>query len=117
MKKILSLTLAAAAVVAMAAPSLAQAAKGTSATPPAAATKEPAKAAPVKNLTGEFVSMDKAAKTVIVKSMIDKKAAQITFSVDEVMLATLAQLKPGDKVKVSYEEMGDKFIAKTIVKG
>ena len=117
MKKILSLTLAAAAVVASAAPSLGQAPKATPATPPAAASKEAPKAAPVKNLTGELVSMDRAAKTVTVKSMIDKKAAQITFSVDEALFATLPQLKPGDKVKVNYEEMGEKFIAKTIVKG
>ena len=117
MKKMLSLTLAAAAVVASAAPSLGQAPKAAPATPPAAASKEAPNAAMVKNLTGEFVAIDKAAKTVTVKSMIDKEAAQITFSVDEVMLTTLAQFKPGDKVKVSYEEMGQKLIAKTIVKG
>jgi hypothetical protein len=117
MKRTVSFMLAAAAVVASAAPSLAQAPKATPATPPAAAAKEAPKAAPVKNLTGEFVSMDKTAKTVIVKSMLENKAAQITFNVDEAMFTTLAQFKPGDKVKVSYEEMGDKFIAKTIIKG
>jgi Cu/Ag efflux protein CusF len=40
----------------------------------------------------------------------------MTLSVDEAMLTTLGQLKAGDKVKITYEEMGGKFIAKTIAK-
>jgi hypothetical protein len=60
--------------------------------------------------------MDKAAKTVTVKYLVDKKSTQLTLSVDETMLASLAQFKSGDHIKVTYEEMGEKFIAKTIVK-
>ena len=70
----------------------------------------------MKNITGEFVAMDKAAKTVTVKHVVDKKSTQLTLSVDEAMLTNLAALKAGDHVKVTYEEMGGKFIAKTIAK-
>jgi hypothetical protein len=35
---------------------------------------------------------------------------------DDAMLTALAQFKAGDQVKVSYEEIDGKFIAKTIVK-
>ena len=114
MKTFTSITAALAAVAVLAGTSLAQAPKP--ATPPTAATPAPAKAPVVKSLTGEFVAMDKAAKTVTVKYLVDKKPTQITLSVDETMLASLAQFKSGDQVKVTYEEMGEKFIAKTIVK-
>jgi Cu/Ag efflux protein CusF len=107
MKKILmSLTAALVAVAVLGGASFAQAPT----TPP------PAKAAAVKSLTGEFVAMDKTAKTVTVKYLVDKKATQMTLSVNDAMLTSLAQLKAGDQVKVTYEEMGGKFIAKTIAK-
>lgn len=83
---------------------------------PAPAAQAPAKAAATKDIIGEFVSVDKAAKTVIVKHVVDQKASQLTLNVDEAMLATAAQLKAGDKVKVTYEEMGGKLIAKAIAK-
>jgi Cu/Ag efflux protein CusF len=119
MKTFMSLTAALVAVALLAGASLAQA--PTPATPPTAATPAPATAAPakapmVKNLTGEFVALDKAAKTVTVKHVVDNKPAQITLNVDEALLTSLAQFKAGDKVKVTYEETGGKYIAKTIVK-
>jgi Cu/Ag efflux protein CusF len=85
-------------------------------TTPAPAAQAPAKAPVVQNITGEFVAMDKAAKTVTVKHVVDNKPTQITLGVDDTMLTALAQIKAGDKVKVTYEEMGGKFVAKTIVK-
>ena len=86
------------------------------ATPPAAVAPDAAKAAP-KSLAGELVAVDQAAKTVTVKHMVDKKPMQLTLSVDESAMAALAQLKPGDQVKVTYVQMGDKNIVKSIVKG
>jgi Cu/Ag efflux protein CusF len=83
---------------------------------PAPAAQAPAKAPVVKNITGEFVAMDKTAKTVTVKHVVDNKPTQLTLSVDDAMLTALAQIKAGDQVKVTYEEMGGKLIAKTIVK-
>jgi len=100
-KTLMSLMAALVAVAVLAGASLAQA---------------PAKAAAVKTITGEFVAMDKTAKTVTVKYLVDKKPTQMTLGVDDTMLTSLAQFKAGDQVKVTYEEMGGKFIAKTIAK-
>ena len=105
-KTLMSLMAALVAVAVLAGASLAQ----------APATPAPAKAAAVKSITGEFVTMDKTAKTVTVKYLVEKKATQMTLSVDDTMLTSLLQLKAGDHVKVTYEEMGGKFFAKTIVK-
>jgi Cu/Ag efflux protein CusF len=117
MKTFTSVVAGLVAVAVVAGASFAQAPAPKPAAPPApaAAAQAPAKPA-VKDITGEFVSMDKTAKTVIVKHVVDQKASQMTLSVDEAMLATLAQFKAGDKVKVTYEEMGGKLIAKAIAK-
>jgi hypothetical protein len=113
MKKFLSLIAAVAAVTVLSGASLAQAPKAAAPATPAAA---PTKAPMLKNITGEFVMMDKAAKTATVKYLVDQKPTQIILTVDEAMLTTLTQFKAGDQVKVSYEETDGKFIAKTIVK-
>ena len=115
MKTFKYVLVAALAIPAIAGQGFAQTSKP--ATPPAApaASDEAAKAA-AKSLAGELVSVDQAAKTVTVKHMVDKKAMQVTMSVDESAVATLAQLKPGDQVKVTYVEMGEKRIVKSIVK-
>jgi Cu/Ag efflux protein CusF len=105
-KTLMSLMAALVAVAVLAGASLAQ----------VPTTQAPAKAPVVKTITGEFVSMDKAAKTVTVKYLADKKPTQMILNVDDTMLTSLAQFKAGDQVKVSYEEMGGKFIAKTIAK-
>ena len=76
-----------------------------------AATQDATKVAG-KNLAGELVSVDQAAKTVTVKHIVDSKPMQLTMSVEDSAIATLAQLKPGDQVKVTYVEMGEKRIVK-----
>lgn len=128
MKKFAAFVVAAAVVPALVGPSFAQTEKKP-ATPPAmtetdkkpaatpapAKTESPAREAAVKNLTGEIVSMDQTARTVTVKHMVDKKAAQVTFSVEDA--AMLTSFKAGDHVKVTYAEMGDKRVVKSIVKG
>ena len=100
------------AIPVLAGPGFAQTAKPT--TPPAAA-EDPAKAA-FKSLAGELVAFDQTAKTVTVKHMVDKKPIHSTFSVEESAVEALAKLKPGDHVKVTYVESGDKRIAKSVVK-
>jgi Cu/Ag efflux protein CusF len=123
MKKLVALALVAAAVPALAGPSFAQADKKPAAppamtqtekkpatTPAPAATKES-----MKDLAGEIVAMDQKAKTVTVKHMMSNKAAEMTFHVEDSALFT--QFKAGDHVKVTYAEMGDKRVARTIVKG
>jgi Cu/Ag efflux protein CusF len=113
------LLIAAVAVPALAGPGFAQTPKP--AAPPAAPAAAPAAqdAAKVadKNLAGELVSVNQAAKTVTVKHMVDSKPMQMTMNVEDSAVATLAQLKPGDQVKVTYVEMGEKRIVKSIVKG
>ena len=81
------------------------------ATTPAPAA--PAKAPAVKQVTGELVGLDKAAKTAVVKYVVDQKPMQMTFSVDEAMFA---QFKMGDRIKVTYHEVDGKFVATTIAK-
>lgn len=119
MKTFAYLLVAAVAVPAIAGPGFAQTTKPatTTAAPAAApATPEAAKAT-AKNLAGELVAVDQAAKTVTLKHMVDSKPMQLTMSVEDGAMASLAQLKPGDQVKVSYVEMGEKKVVKSIVKG
>lgn len=121
MKTFKYLLVAAVAVPALAGPGFAQTSKPAAppaapAAPAPAVAREAAKVAG-KNLAGELVSVDQAAKTVTVKHMVDSKPMQLTMTVEEGAIATLAQLKPGDQVKVTYVEMGEKRIVKSIVKG
>jgi len=122
MKTFAYLLVAAVAVPAIAGPGFAQTTKPatTPAAPPAAAapaaTPDAVKAT-AKNLAGELVAVDQTAKTVTLKHMVDSKPMQLTMSVEDSAMASLAQLKPGDQVKVSYVEMGEKRIVKSIVKG
>jgi Cu/Ag efflux protein CusF len=120
MKTFAYLLVAAVAVPAIAGPGFAQTTKpATTPAAPAAAAPATPEAAKVtaKNLAGELVSVDQAAKTVTLKHMVDSKPMQLTMSVEDGAMASLAQLKPGDQVKVSYVEMGEKKVVKSIVKG
>jgi Cu/Ag efflux protein CusF len=110
------LLVAAVAVPALAGPGFAQTSKPAAPAVTPAVTQDAAKVAG-KSLAGELVSVDQTAKTVTVKHMVDSKPMQLTMSVEDTAIATLAQLKPGDQVKVTYIEMGGKRIVKSIVKG
>ena len=112
MKTLKFLMVAAVAVPALTGSAFAQAPKP--ATPPAHA-EDAAKAA-AKSFTGELVVADQAARTVTVKHRVDGTPMQLTFGVEDGALSTLAGLKPGDHVKVTYVEMGDKRIIRSIVK-
>jgi hypothetical protein len=84
--------------------------------PPATAPHAAPKAAHLKTLRGELVSVDEFAKTFTVKHMVDKKAEEITFSAEGKALAALAKIKPGDHLKVTYAQMGERPVATTITK-
>lgn len=112
MKTFKYLAVATVAISAVAGPAFAQTTKPAA----PAATEEATKAAP-KSLAGELVAFDQTAKTVTMKHMVDKKPMQVTFSVEDGAVAALAQLKPGDPIKVTYVEMGEKRIIKSVVKG
>jgi hypothetical protein len=137
MKKFVAFAVAVAAVPALVGPSFAQADKkpaapamteaGKPAAPaampetekkaaaPAPAKMDAAREAAVKSLAGEIVAMDQGTRTFTVKHMADKKPVEMKFSVEDSSVFT--QFKPGDHVKVTYAEMGDKRIARTVVKG
>ncbi len=127
MKRFVAFVVAVAAVPALMGPSFAQSEKKP-ATPPAATETEKKAAAPapakmdaapreaaVKSLAGEIVTMDQTARTFTVKHMADKKSVQMTFSVEDPSM--FAQFKPGDHVMITYAEMGDKRVARSVVKG
>jgi len=80
----------------------------------AASEKSPApekKAAPKsKTFKGEFVSMDAAARTIVVK---DEKG-EMTFDIAGVK--KVAEFKAGDKVMVAYTEKDGKMVAKAVAK-
>jgi hypothetical protein len=70
--------------------------------------------ASVMQTAGEVVSVDSAAKTVTIKG----KKGSMTFTVDDKTRIvrgqkrkTLADLQPGDKLKVKYTEVGGKNVA------
>jgi Cu/Ag efflux protein CusF len=127
MKKFVAFVVAVAAVPALVGPSFAQSDKQP-ATPPAATEteKKPAMPAPakmdqapreaaMKSLAGEIVTMDQGTRTFTLKHMADKKPMQMTFNVEDPKMFT--QFKPGDHVKVTYAEVSDKRIVRSIVKG
>jgi Cu/Ag efflux protein CusF len=119
MKKFVAFAVAVAAVPAVLGSSFAQTETKPAPKPstsPAPAKMEPAaRETALKSLMGEIVAVDQGARTVTVKHMVDKKAAQMTFNVEDATV--LAPFKAGDQVKVTYAEMGEKRIARTIVKG
>jgi Cu/Ag efflux protein CusF len=123
MRKFVAFAVAVAAVPTLVGPSFAQTEKKPAAPPPAATEARPAapakmdpapREAAVKNLAGEIVAMDQGTHSFTVKHMVDKKPVQMTFSVEDASVFT--QFKPGDHVKVTYAEMGDKRVARHIVK-
>jgi Cu/Ag efflux protein CusF len=122
MKKLVALAVAVAAVPALAGPTFAQTEKKPAMSPAVTeAEKKPAMPAPaarevaVKNVAGEIVAMDQTARTFTVSHMADRKPAQMTFSVEDPTV--FAQFKRGDHVKITYAEMGDKRLVRSIVKG
>jgi len=61
---------------------------------------------------GEVVKTDPAARSLVVKV----EGKDITFAVSDKAAKALGDLKPGDKVMVSYEESGGKRTADAIEK-
>lgn len=84
--------------------------------PPVTAPHTAQKPAHLKTLRGELVSVDEFAKTFTMKHMVDKKAQEITFSAEGKALAALAKIKPGDHLRVTYAQMGERPVATTITK-
>ncbi len=117
MKKALMIVLAILISVAFVTTVLAQEKKAAAPDKPAVATDKPvkekavdkAKKAGAKKFAGDFVSMDEAAKTIVVKG-----ETEMTFDVSKVK--KMAKFAAGDKVNVVYVEKDGKNIAKAVAK-
>jgi Cu/Ag efflux protein CusF len=116
MKKALMIALAILITVAFVTTVMAQDKKAATDKPAAATDKpvkekvvEKAKKAGVKKFAGDFVSMDEAAKTIVVKG-----ETEMTFDVSKVK--KMAKFAAGDKVNVVYTEADGKNVAKAVTK-
>jgi hypothetical protein len=69
-----------------------------------------------KNLTGEVVSVEKGRRQMTVKESGLFTSKEVTFAVAEPVVPMLAELQPGDRVKVGYVEAHGQFIARAITK-
>ena len=66
-------------------------------------------------MVGDVVSVDTAAKNLIVKHTVKGKAEEMTIGSGEKSAEVLATLKAGDQVRVAYDAYG-KPMALTIAK-
>ncbi len=109
MNRLIALVVAALAVLLAAGPGLAQTVKPAT---QHAATHTPR----LKNTSGEVVSLDQMAKTLTVKPTAGKTAKELTFTVADSAAGSLAQLKPGDRIRVGYTREAGTLTAEKIVK-
>jgi hypothetical protein len=118
MRKLVVLPMAALMMLGFAGLSYAQ---PTTAEPPAqgkmtamgkAETSTPGK---LHRLAGEVVAVDQTAKTVTIKHMVRGKPKEATFNVAEQAAPALVDLKPNDRVRLSYDKEQGRLIAQSIV--
>jgi hypothetical protein len=85
--------------------------------PPSSEAVKPAAAHPQvmkpRALTGQVVGVDQGAKTVTVKGT-GQAPKQMTFTLDKASTVFLNNLKPGERVRVSYVDMDGHLMAKSI---
>lgn len=117
MRKLIVVLIATLTIACFAGPSFAQATTAqqpaqTKATEPAKA--EMPQATKLHHLIGEVVSVNQAAKTVEIKHMVRGKEKEATFTAEEQAAPTLATLKPGDRVKISYQRANGQLLAQSI---
>ncbi len=117
MKRVVPL-MAALAIVSQSGIALAQAtpAEKPSAGEAAKPTKAPVTASKARYLTGEVVSVDQKAESLTVKRTVSQKSKEYTFAVEKDAVSALSDLKPGDRVRVTYTRAeGGRMMAKAIV--
>lgn len=68
----------------------------------------------LESLTGEVVSVNQEAKQLTVKQSGWFTSKEMTFTVAEQATPMLAELQPGDEVKVGYFELDGQLIASVI---
>jgi len=67
------------------------------------------------HLDGEVVAVDPTAKTVTIKYMVRGQPKDATFNVAEKAAASLGNLQPNDRVKLSYSKENGRLTAQSIV--
>jgi Cu/Ag efflux protein CusF len=92
---------------------------GTAFAADTSAASTPAKSAPAtmtaeRHLTAQVVAVNADAKTLTVRR--SPKAKEMTLTVDPAATSSLADLKTGDRVKVTYLDEHGQLTAKTITK-
>lgn len=101
MRTIAVLFLSVFTVLSLAGPSLAEVAAG--------------KGAKTRQLIGDVVSVNREAKSVIVKTA-GRMPRDYTFAADKDATGALAELKPGERVRVTYTRAQKALTATAIVK-
>jgi hypothetical protein len=86
--------------------------------PPSSEAVKPAAAHPPlvmkpRALTGQVVAVDRDAKTVTVKGS-GQASKEMTFTLDKASTVSLNNLKPGERVRVSYVDLDGHLMAKSI---
>lgn len=74
-----------------------------------------AQAAKARRVVGEVVAVDTEARTVTIKKL-GKKPEELTFAVEQSGAGALSELKPGDRLRITYVTADGKLLAKTIKK-
>jgi hypothetical protein len=118
MRKLTIFLIAALTMLSIAGPSFAQARMAEQ--PTRGKTAELAKAetsqtARPHHLIGEVVAVDQAAKTATIKFTVRRNPKEATFTVEDQAAPTLADLKPGERVRVDYHKEQGRLIAHSIV--
>lgn len=101
--------------LALSAPAFAAASPAAGSRPSEAAKRTAPKTRRTREFLGDVVSVDQPAKTLTVERTTSKSVTVMTFTAESTAEAALADLKPGDHVKVSYGENGH-LVARTIAK-
>jgi Cu/Ag efflux protein CusF len=76
---------------------------------------ETPKAARLHHLTGEVVAVDQTAKTVTIRHMVRGQPKEATFNVEKNAAPVLGNLKPNDRVRLSYVKEQGQLTAQSIV--
>jgi len=69
-----------------------------------------------QTVTGEVLAVNRAARTLTVRSVVGGKVIDSIFSVYESAALTLTALEPGDVVRITYVTRGDQPQARRLVK-
>jgi Cu/Ag efflux protein CusF len=72
-------------------------------------------AAKPHSLVGEVVAVDQTAKTVTIRFMVRGQPREATFTTKQQAAPRLANLKPGDRVRVGYHKEQGQLIAHSLV--